>query len=295
MEADMQGLGGASEGDVRGNSTDIIEDTGGVVDLVGGHLLVHEAGSPAMSAIIDAGVGYIPNTSFDELDSDSIKFWEAVVAGTTGDRTLSIGSNSSGQTRIDLICLKIEPSTIPDSEASNVASLVVVAGTPGAGAPAIPDYHLLLAEVTVVNGATEIEDADIADQREQITLKSEFVNIQDTVLTLTNKRITKRVGTTASSSTPTPASDDVDMYTVTALAAGATFGAPTGTPTNGQTLIIRIKDNGTARSLAWNAAYRASGYLPLPTTTLVNKTLYCGFIYNSADSKWDLLAYLDNF
>lgn len=107
--------------------------------------------------------------------------------------------------------------------------------------------------------------------------------------TLTNKRITPRVGTTASSSTPTPSADDHDMYTVTALAAGATFGAPTGTPVDGQKMTLRIKDNGTARTLAWNAIYRAIG-VNLPTTTVISKTIYIGMVYNSADTKWDVLA-----
>jgi len=113
--------------------------------------------------------------------------------------------------------------------------------------------------------------------------------------TLTNKRITKRVGTTTSSATPTPDADANDVYTVTALAEGATFAAPSGTPTSGQPLIIRIKDNGTARSLAFNAIYRFSTDLPAPTTTVLSKTMYLGFIYNSADSKWDCVALLDNF
>jgi hypothetical protein len=70
---------------------------------------------------------------------------------------------------------------------------------------------------------------------------------------------------------------------------------PTGTPTEGQQLIIRIKDNATARTLAWNAIYRASSDLALPTTTIVSKTVYLGFMYNSTDSKWDLLSRLNNF
>lgn len=107
--------------------------------------------------------------------------------------------------------------------------------------------------------------------------------------TLTNKRVDPRTSTTASSATPTPNADTDDIYTVTALAAGATFGAPTGTPVNGQRLVIRIKDNGTARTLAWNAAYRAIG-LTLPITTVISKTLYLGFLYNSSDSKWDCLS-----
>ncbi len=114
-------------------------------------------------------------------------------------------------------------------------------------------------------------------------------------VTLTNKRITPRVGTTTSSSTPTPSGSTNDMFTVTALAADATFAAPTGTPTDGQSLIIRVKDNGTPRNLAWNAIYRASSDLPLPTITITSKTLYCGFRYNSADTTWDLIAFLSNF
>lgn len=113
---------------------------------------------------------------------------------------------------------------------------------------------------------------------------------RSTVDTFTNKRFTPRIGTTASSSTPTPDYDSHDQYNVTALAAGATFGAPTGTPVDGQHLVIRVKDNGTARTLAYNAAYRAVG-VTLPTTTVISKTLYLGGIYNAADSKLDIVAF----
>jgi hypothetical protein len=109
------------------------------------------------------------------------------------------------------------------------------------------------------------------------------------VQTVTNKRITPRVGTVVDSATPTPAGDSQDMFTVTALAQAATFGAPTGTPTDGQKLIIRIKDNGTARALSWNAIYRVIG-VTLPITTVISKTAYIGLIYNNADSKWDCVA-----
>jgi len=113
--------------------------------------------------------------------------------------------------------------------------------------------------------------------------------------TFTNKRITKRVGASASSATHTIDSDSYDVYTVTAQAEAVTFGAPSGTPTSGQTLLIRILDNGTARAITWNAAFRASTDLPLPATTVLSKTLYCGFIWNAAASKWDCLAVLNNF
>lgn len=104
------------------------------------------------------------------------------------------------------------------------------------------------------------------------------------------KKRAMRVTSITSSATPTPNADTTDVYLVTALAEGATFGAPTGTPTNGQQLIIRIKDDATARSLAWNAIYRASSDVALPTITALSKTLYCSFIYNVPDSKWDLFT-----
>ncbi len=107
--------------------------------------------------------------------------------------------------------------------------------------------------------------------------------------TLTNKRIDPRVVSITSSSTPTPNADVTDIYLITALAAGATFGSPTGTHVQGQKLMYRIKDNGTARALSYNAVFRAVG-VTLPTTTIISKTLYLGCIYNATDTKWDIIA-----
>lgn len=97
----------------------------------------------------------------------------------------------------------------------------------------------------------------------------------------------ERTNGTTSSAAPTPNADTTDMYTLTALAEAATFGAPSGTPYNGQKLLIRIKDNGTARALSWNAIYVAGG-TALPTTTVLSKILHVGFIYNTDNSlnKW---------
>lgn len=112
--------------------------------------------------------------------------------------------------------------------------------------------------------------------------------------TVQNTRINTRITTITSSATPTPAGDTTDQFTVTALATGATFAAPTGTPVDGQKLTIRIKDNATAQTLAWNAIYRAGTDVPLPTTTVLSKTMYAGFIYNAADTKWDLVSSVGN-
>lgn len=108
--------------------------------------------------------------------------------------------------------------------------------------------------------------------------------------------------TATSSGTPTPAINDyhVTNFDLTALAVDAVFGVPTttGSMFNHQKLLVRIKDNGTAHALSFNSGaggYRASSDLALPTTTILGKTLYLGFDYNSADGKWDLIALLNNF
>lgn len=107
--------------------------------------------------------------------------------------------------------------------------------------------------------------------------------------TLTNKRITRRVTSEVSSATPTPNVDNADTYILTALAVAAAFGAPLGTPTEEQHLELRIKDNGAAQGLSWNAIYRAVG-VTLPATTVAGKVLRVGMIWNAEDVKYDVVA-----
>lgn len=98
-----------------------------------------------------------------------------------------------------------------------------------------------------------------------------------------------RVGTITSSATPTPNADDHDVFNVTALAVNATLGAPTGTSQDGQRILIRIKDNGTSRTLAYSSTYRAIS-VTLPTTTTSSKVIYLLIVWHAGDGKWDVLA-----
>ena len=99
---------------------------------------------------------------------------------------------------------------------------------------------------------------------------------------------TPKIVPIATSSSLTIDASITDQYNVTALASALTINAPTN-PTNGQKLTIRIKDNGTTRTLTWNAIFRAIG-TTLPTNTTANKTIYVGAIYNSDDNNWDVVA-----
>ena len=99
---------------------------------------------------------------------------------------------------------------------------------------------------------------------------------------------TPRVQSVTSSATVTPTSTN-DLVKITAQAVGLTLANPTGTWDEGKDLIIRIKDNGTARSIAYGTKYRAIG-VTLPTTTVLSKTTYLGLIYNSTDDTFDVIG-----
>jgi len=127
---------------------------------------------------------------------------------------------------------------------------------------------------------------------------SDITVTADSTTTFTNKKIEPRVVTAASYTTDTGTSLSVatcDVFQVTAQAGALKFNNPGGTPVAGQKLIIRVKDDGTARALTYDTQFRASSDLALPTTTVLGKTLYMGFMFNLTDTKWDLLAVQNNF
>lgn len=94
--------------------------------------------------------------------------------------------------------------------------------------------------------------------------------------------------TTLTTLTPT-GNFNRNQNVVSALASALTIAAPSGTYVRGNTLLISIKDNGTARALTWNSIYRPVG-VTLPTTTVLSKIMYVGAIYNSAESVWDVIS-----
>lgn len=95
------------------------------------------------------------------------------------------------------------------------------------------------------------------------------------------------VQSVASAGTVTPTFSN-DLVKITAQAAALTLANPTGTASE-VGMVIRIKDNGTARAITFGSQYRAVG-VALPTTTVVSKTLYLAMVYNADDTKWDVVA-----
>ena len=103
--------------------------------------------------------------------------------------------------------------------------------------------------------------------------------------------IIPRINFITTSANPAINTDTTDEFTITALSdviASMTTNL-TGTPVNGQKLIIRILDAGVAKGITWGAKFVSRG-ATLPTTTVASKYLYVGFIYNYVATVWDCVA-----
>jgi hypothetical protein len=119
------------------------------------------------------------------------------------------------------------------------------------------------------------------------------------VTTLTNKRINTRINTTASSATPAINVDTTDQFNITAQAVAITSmskstdspaGNLTGTPVDGQKLMIRIKDNGSAQTITWGPSFQSSGSATLLSTTVAGKVHHVGLVYDVVAGKWICIA-----
>jgi hypothetical protein len=100
-----------------------------------------------------------------------------------------------------------------------------------------------------------------------------------------------------SSSSITPDADTTDiMVQINSVSAGTlTVNAPTGTPVNGQRIIMRITST-NVQNLSFNSIYQGSTDIGLPANLSgSSKTDYMGFMYNSTAAKWQLLAKVFGF
>lgn len=261
--------------------------------------------NPSFSTITNTGTLTLPTTTdtlvgratTDTLTNKTLgsgTTWNgALIAGTyggtgvnNGASTITVGGNVafSGAFSATLTLTATTNSTLP-AGTHTLAGLDVAQSWTAAQTFSNSDIVMLGSST----GATTFASANAGASNFTLT----FPAITDTLVsltatqTLTSKQVTPRVVTVASTSTPTPVSSTTDMFVLLALAVAATFASP-GAGVDGQQLTIRIKDNGTARGLSWNAIYRAVG-VTLPTTTVLGKVLYVRSIYNAQDSTWDVI------
>ena len=137
-----------------------------------GDLKITQSGTPGMSVVVAAGGGFMQAGAAQ----GGMYF-----AYNDASVTLTVNSNSSGNPRIDSVVMYVRDQDV-SGVSNNDVHIGIVAGTP-ASSPVAPtisststDYtnsitigntltYIVLANVTVANGATSITNANIADMR----------------------------------------------------------------------------------------------------------------------------------
>jgi len=99
--------------------------------------------------------------------------------------------------------------------------------------------------------------------------------------------INPRVVTTTDDATAVIDVGVTDVYELTAIANATTF-TLTGTPVDGQTLLIRFKDAGVSKALTWTGFTEL--WVALPAATTAGKWHYVGVKYNLGNTSWNVLA-----
>lgn len=158
-------------------------------------------------------------------------------------------------------------------------------------APAYPDIGNTVGQVVVIKPATAWADM-IADFLEVSHNPDGTINeagadsILNTGKVADDLRIKTRISS-APSGNITPDVDQFNYYRRTGQTAAITVVNPTGTPNDGDGLLIEIKGT-AARAITWGNAYAADSQynLNLPTTTVTTKTTFVTFVYNATLTKW---------
>jgi len=145
-----------------------ITNTSGVAPSTGS-FAVNAQGTPAMFVDVSAGTAYVTATPSGQASQNLL------VSMTSAYTSYAISSNASGSTKYDWIYLKVNPTNAnnPASDASDVTALFTSRSSSNStdnGTP--PTYGILLAVVTVANGASSITNGNISDQRTQSYVSS---------------------------------------------------------------------------------------------------------------------------
>lgn len=168
----------------------------------------------------------------------------------------------------------------------------------GAVVEFILDITFAQAILDALDGTSTATDTPLVTKTDTQTLTNKTLTsptlTTPTIDTIASTRINPRETTETSSATPTINTDNTDIHTITALATDITSFTTnlSGTPVDGQKLIIRIQDSGSGQTIAWGASFEDAGGT-LPTSITAGKKAYIGLMYNADDSIWDCVAAIE--
>lgn len=118
-------------------------------------LVVSATSTPSMSVNVSLGGAWVPGTVLAPQQGNYY-FYQASLVNE------AIAANSSGNPRIDAVCVTVQDSDYAGS-VDNPGFIQVITGTPSGSpvSPTLPANSLLLANVAVANGAASITNGNI--------------------------------------------------------------------------------------------------------------------------------------
>jgi hypothetical protein len=252
----------------------------------------------SMPAATTSVSGYLTSTDWTTFNSKGSGTVTSVAALTLGTTGTDLSSSVATGTTTPVITLNVPTASATNRGVLSSADWTTFngkgSGTVTSVAATVPAFLSVTGSPITTSGTLAITLSGTAlpianGGTGATTLAGASITTYSGTETLTNKRIDPRVTSAASASSLTPSIATADVYAYTALAANLTINAPTGTPVDGDKLIFRLLDNGTTRTLTWDATYTVIG-VTLPTSTTANKTSYIGCIYNANNTRWDVIA-----
>lgn len=207
-----------------------------------------------------------------------------VASELSGDCTTS-GSNTVTCTKINGVTVSGTPGNMAVYGAGGIT--LVDGGPPGAGSTVLTAAAVLTTGNLVQaagNDRTTVDSGVAANQVATLTGTQ----------TLTNKRVPPRIGPLSSSATnPTFTCAWLDQCAITHTGAAGTLtmANPSGTPTDGEMMLVRFQCS-ALQTLTWGSNFIASTNVPLPTQCPVTTALefHIGLIYISSLGKFQVMA-----
>lgn len=173
----------------------------------------------------------------------------------------------------------------------SAGTIVIDSRAPGYGGT---DLGSLAGDVVVLKPTTlwanNIASTMLASHNDDGTINTAGITQVTTALNNQSIRNKPRISVGTSSATLAPNTDSFNIYELSAQATALTIANPTGTPNDGDVIILRLKDNGTTRAISYGTNYTNISGLDTPTTTVVNKWMVFGWMYNLGLTKWQLVT-----
>jgi hypothetical protein len=215
-----------------------------------------------------------------------------------GSGTIQLGGTSTGAitlTRATTLSAALTYGGVTLSNAVTGTGNMVLSSSPSITTPTISSGGALFSGSS--SGTTTVAASATASGTLTLPAATDTLVGKATTDTLTNKRITARVVALTDGATPALNSDNGDVFTLTTTT-NPTIAVPSGTPTDGQKLIIRVTASGGARTMSLNTG--AGGFsfgtdITALTATTSGATDYVGAIWNASTSFWNVIAYVKGY